>query len=145
MIDKGTSTALKISPFRRSRSILVAKDLRDAIKGCDTFAKAKVVFGPMALGYVGPCMSPRTACSFIVSLLRSARWRKEPATEQQNKFITKRWGKHQLRQDNFDSNGEPLAPERRMATLTKGEAANIITRLKHGAQVLNTFYVSASH
>src|SRR5580704_3045555 len=55
MIDKGTSVSLKISPFRRSRCILTAENLGDAIRGCDTFAKAKVVFGPMALGCVNYC------------------------------------------------------------------------------------------
>jgi ATP-dependent helicase IRC3 len=54
MIDKVTSKALKISPFMRSRHILTAKDLSAAIRGCDTYATAKVVFGQMALGYVSP-------------------------------------------------------------------------------------------
>ncbi|KAJ6604602.1 P-loop containing nucleoside triphosphate hydrolase protein [Mycena vulgaris] len=111
-IDSATAAALKIGPFLRSRPILTASDLSGAIRGCDTYVKAKVVFGQMALG-----------------LLRSARWRRAPATEQQKKLIEKRWGKRKLESDSeVDSKAE------RIAALTKGEAANILTRLKHGAQ-----------
>ncbi|KAF9076236.1 P-loop containing nucleoside triphosphate hydrolase protein [Rhodocollybia butyracea] len=98
-LDKVTATNLKASPFQG----LLRPEW--AIKGCDTYAKTKVVFGPMALG-----------------LLRSARWRKDPATPGQLKFVSKRWNKTL---DNED--GQP-------ATLTKGEAANIITRLRNGAK-----------
>ncbi|KAF7347873.1 DEAD-box family helicase [Mycena venus] len=73
---------------------------------------AKVVFGQMALG-----------------LLRSARWRKAPASEQQKNLVTKRWGKRR-----FDSDADAESKAEKIATLTKGEAADIITRLKHGAQ-----------
>ncbi|KAJ7038251.1 P-loop containing nucleoside triphosphate hydrolase protein [Mycena alexandri] len=111
-IDGATAAALKIGPFLRSREILTATDLSDAIRGCDTYVKAKVVFGQMALG-----------------LLRSARWRMAPASEQQKIFVEKRWGKRR-----FDSDSEAESKAERIATLTKGEAANIITRLKHGAQ-----------
>ncbi|KAJ4486068.1 P-loop containing nucleoside triphosphate hydrolase protein [Lentinula aciculospora] len=103
-LDRATATNLKVSPFLRSRRILQAEDLSEAIKGCDTYAKTKVVFGPM-----------------IVGLLRSARWRKAPATQQQVAFVTKRLKKFPDSEDN------------ELTDLTKGEAANIITRLKHGA------------
>ncbi|KAJ7092677.1 P-loop containing nucleoside triphosphate hydrolase protein [Mycena epipterygia] len=111
-IDGATAAALKIGPFLRSRQILKANDLGDAIRGCDTYVKAKVVFGQMQLG-----------------LLRSARWRRAPASEQQKKFVEKRWGKR-----NLDSGPEAESKSERIANMTKGEAANIISRLKHGAQ-----------
>ncbi|KAJ7706233.1 P-loop containing nucleoside triphosphate hydrolase protein [Mycena rosella] len=110
-IDGATAAALKIAPFMRSRRILEAQNLSDAVRGCDTYVKAKVVFGPMALG-----------------LLRSAKWRMAPATEGQKKFVAQRWGKRKL----DDPEGDTTAAK--IATLTKGEAANIISRLKHGAQ-----------
>jgi hypothetical protein len=54
MLHKGTAAAFKMSPFLRSRKVLTAVNLSDAVRGCDTYAKTKVVFGPMALGFV-PC------------------------------------------------------------------------------------------
>jgi ATP-dependent helicase IRC3 len=50
MLHKGTAAAFKMSPFMRSRKVLTAANLGDAVRGCDTYAKTKVVFGPMALG-----------------------------------------------------------------------------------------------
>jgi len=111
-LDSATATALKIGPFLRSRQILTAANLTDAVHGCDTYVRSKVVRGPMQLG-----------------LLRTARWRMAPATEQQKKLVAKRWGKRQ-----FDSDLETENKAQRIAKLTKGEAANIISRLKHGAQ-----------
>lgn len=52
MLHKGTAAAFKMSPFLRSRKVLTAVNLSDAVRGCDTYAKTKVVFGPMALGSV---------------------------------------------------------------------------------------------
>lgn len=49
-LDRATAADLKVSPFLRSRRILQSEDLSEAIKGCDTYAKTKVVFGPMAIG-----------------------------------------------------------------------------------------------
>ncbi|KAF8832295.1 hypothetical protein HHX47_DHR1001479 [Lentinula edodes] len=103
-LDRATAAGLKVSPFLRSRRILQSEDLSEAIKGCDTYAKTKVVFGPMAIG-----------------LLRSARWRKAPATPQQIALVTKRLKK-------------TLDDDHELKNITKGEAANIITRLKHGAK-----------
>jgi len=99
---------LKVSPFMRKRLISTADTLSDALKGCDTYAVKKVLRGPLALG-----------------LLRSARWRHAPATESQKTFINKRRGKRAM-----DRTSVAEATEK----LTKGEAANIITRLKHGAR-----------
>uniref|UniRef100_A0A0W0F5M0 P-loop containing nucleoside triphosphate hydrolase protein n=1 Tax=Moniliophthora roreri TaxID=221103 RepID=A0A0W0F5M0_MONRR len=103
-MDRATAAGLKVSPYLRTRNVLTAQSLEDAVKGCDTYAKSKVVRGPMALG-----------------LLRTAKWRKAPATQQQMQFVNKRLSK---------SFGEADPPKQ----LTKGEAANIITRLKHGAK-----------
>ncbi|KAK7059006.1 putative ATP-dependent helicase IRC3 [Paramarasmius palmivorus] len=102
-LDKATAIGLKVSPFLRNRHVLKAHTLTEAIKGCDTYAKLKVVRGPMSLG-----------------LLRTAKWRKAPATPQQMQFVNKRLSK------NLD--------ETTSKALTKGEAANIISRLKHGAK-----------
>ncbi|KAF8577888.1 P-loop containing nucleoside triphosphate hydrolase protein [Ramaria rubella] len=102
----------RFNPYRRSRRILTAQNLGDAIRGCDTYAKEKVVFGPLAMG-----------------LFRSAKWRKLPASLNQKTFISKRWGV--VKDEGEDG---PLN-DPRVDHLTKGEAANIITRLKHGAQV----------
>lgn len=63
-------------------------------------------------------------------MLRTARWRREPATESQKAIVLKRWGKRLQTNDTDDS-----TPEQDVARLTRGEAANIITRLKHGALV----------
>ncbi|KAF9229231.1 P-loop containing nucleoside triphosphate hydrolase protein [Gyrodon lividus] len=98
---------LRISPFMRKRLIMSAESLPDAIKGCDTYVTQKVFRGTLALG-----------------LLRNSRWRQAPATHSQKAFINKRRGKRAM-----DRGGVVEATEK----LTKGEAANIITRLKHGA------------
>ncbi|KAK7064266.1 DEAD-box family helicase [Favolaschia claudopus] len=111
-VDETTAAALKIGPFLKKRSILKAKDLSDAVRGCDTYVQAKVVFGPM-----------------VVGLLRSAKWRSASASEQQKQFVSKRWGKRR-----FESDADAESKAQKIANLTKGEAANIITRLKHGAQ-----------
>ncbi|KAF8140306.1 P-loop containing nucleoside triphosphate hydrolase protein [Boletus edulis] len=99
---------LKVSPFMRKRLVSTADTLSDALKGCDTYARQKVLRGPLALG-----------------LLRSARWRQAPATENQKTFINRRRGKRAMDRASITEATEGL---------TKGQAANIITRLKHGAQ-----------
>ena len=66
-------------------------------------------------------------------LMRRAKWRKEPATESQRAFVEARWNKApkyvqgEMKHD--------AARTLRIKRLTKGEAANIITRIKHGAMV----------
>ncbi|KAG6381131.1 P-loop containing nucleoside triphosphate hydrolase protein [Boletus reticuloceps] len=99
---------LKVSPFMRKRLVSTADTLSDALKGCDTYARQKVLRGPLVLG-----------------LLRSARWRQAPATESQKTFINRRRGKRAMDRASITEATEGL---------TKGQAANIITRLKHGAQ-----------
>ena len=65
--------------------------------------------------------------------MRSAKWRLQPATENQKTFVQFRWNKAPKYVQ-----GEVLndaARSLRIQRLTKGEAANIITRIKHGAMV----------
>ncbi|KAG8916856.1 hypothetical protein FRC01_002836, partial [Tulasnella sp. 417] len=112
------------SPFMKKRKIMTSDTLGEAIKGCDNYAAKKVVFGPMAMG-----------------LLRSAAWRRAPATEAQKKLLRTRY---KGRFDEAEGGAEMaldkvLSTTRKPATfdpktLTKGEAANMINRLKHGAQ-----------
>ena len=45
-----TAALLKISPFQKSRKVLSAKTLEDAIRGCDNYAKSNIMKGPLALG-----------------------------------------------------------------------------------------------
>lgn len=65
-------------------------------------------------------------------LLRSARWRQTPATESQKQLLTKRW----LKRDAFQDPTSNDAKTKRIQSMTKGEVTNILTRLKHGAQVI---------
>ncbi|KAF7310867.1 DEAD-box family helicase [Mycena chlorophos] len=107
-IDSGTAASLKIGRFLRVRRILTAETLQDAIHGCDSYVENKVLYGQMALG-----------------ILRTARWRKAPATDNQKKLVAKRWGKRL-------ADSEQVRNEK-IAQLTKGQAADIITRMKSGA------------
>ncbi|KAI0032731.1 P-loop containing nucleoside triphosphate hydrolase protein [Vararia minispora EC-137] len=101
--------ATKFVPFQHKKHVLDAETLSDAVRGSDTYATMKVL------------------------LLRSAKWRRDPATSSQKAWVAKRWGM------NFDKleNGkaDDLTFPERITKLTKGEAANIITRIKHGAMV----------
>lgn len=76
-------------------------------------------------------MASRVGSHSAIRLLRSAKWRKEPATAAQKALVAIRYRSHV--EENQGTNGKPnsFAPE----DLTKGQAANMITRLKHGAQV----------
>lgn len=58
-------------------------------------------------------------------MLRSAKWRKGPASEGQKVLVAKRYGKMSEGPDGSQN----------LVQLTKGQAGNIITRLKHGAKV----------
>ena len=109
---------LKISPFRRNKKILTATTLADAVRGCDTYATKEVLQGTIGLG-----------------LLRMAKWRWEPASESQKQFILKRWKARKVLATADGEGKSLLATDEGLKTMKKGEAANIITRLKHGAQV----------
>ncbi|EEB87480.1 hypothetical protein MPER_15156, partial [Moniliophthora perniciosa FA553] len=41
-MDRATAAGLKVSPYLRTRAVLTAQSLEDAVKGCDTYAKSKV-------------------------------------------------------------------------------------------------------
>ena len=65
--------------------------------------------------------------------MRRARWRKDPATKNQKKFVESRWNKApKCAQGRMANDG---SRDLHIQSLTKGEAANIITRIKHGAMV----------
>jgi len=115
-IDPATASALSISRFQTNRKILDANNLADAVRGCDKYASEKVLRGHSSL-----------------SLARSARWRQGPASAAQKLFVAKRWGyANKSVQDFWDPSDDDSFPER-LKNLTKGEAAYIITRLRHGA------------
>lgn len=106
-MDGFSARTMKLSPYMRKRVIMTSESLIDAFKGCDTYVAQKVLRGGQSL-----------------SLLRTAPWRKTPASESQKAIILKRWGKR-AREDDITH---------KLQNLNKGEAANIITRLRHGAQ-----------
>ncbi|EPQ60619.1 P-loop containing nucleoside triphosphate hydrolase protein [Gloeophyllum trabeum ATCC 11539] len=119
LLDRQTAASMRLPPYARSREILKAHTLEEAVRGCDTYAQKKVLRGPQAVG-----------------LLRSAAWRRHPATDTQKEFIRKRWGSRKITSlQDFGDGSKVEEYDQRIAKLTKGEAANIITRLKHGAQV----------
>lgn len=75
--------------------------------------------------------------------MRRAKWRRQPATESQKTFVKSRWNKapKYVQGQAVDDTARSL----RIEKLTKGEAANIITRIKHGALVsvlIDASYVS---
>ncbi|KAH9858111.1 P-loop containing nucleoside triphosphate hydrolase protein [Lenzites betulinus] len=116
-LPRGTAYILKISPFRKCKRLLSAETLAEAIRGCDTYAHSKVLPGKLALG-----------------LRRTAKWRWEPATEAQKQFVSKRWKARKVLSSADDHTRKVLSSDKDLKALKKGEAANIITRLKHGAQ-----------
>lgn len=104
-MDGSSARAMKLSPYMRKRVIMTSDSLINIFKGCDTYVARKVLPGSQS-----------------ISLLRTAQWRKAPASPSQKTVILKRRGK---RRDDTTQKVE---------TLSKGEAADIITRLRHGAQ-----------
>ncbi|KAI0281581.1 P-loop containing nucleoside triphosphate hydrolase protein [Russula aff. rugulosa BPL654] len=117
-IHPETASALKISKFRTNRKILDASSLADALRGCDTYVSKNVLKGRSSLAQV---------------LLHTARWRQGPASPAQKSFVAKRWGNVNKLQDSQDPSNVDSFPEK-LKKMTKGDAAYIITRLKHGAQ-----------
>ncbi|TDL28609.1 P-loop containing nucleoside triphosphate hydrolase protein [Rickenella mellea] len=114
MLSRDDATTHASPRFLRRRRVLTANTLDEAVRGCDSYAKAKVVFGNMALG-----------------LLSSANWRRSPASQSQRDFLSKRLNSRRKAQE---TDPHPTESTFDAGQLTKGEAANIITRLKHGAQ-----------
>jgi ATP-dependent helicase IRC3 len=66
-------------------------------------------------------------------LFRTAQWRKSPASDAQKAFLIKRLLGRQIAEDSPESKSQ--ATRERIASMMKGEAADFITRLKHGAKV----------
>lgn len=62
-------------------------------------------------------------------LRRNAKWRREPATASQKAILAKRM---KARPKRLTADGQS---EDKLDLMTKGEAANILTRLRHGAMV----------
>ena len=60
--------------------------------------------------------------------MRNAPWRQKPASPAQVTLVSKRWSK-------LHPGKEEEEKTRMLNALTKGKAADIITRLRHGAQV----------
>lgn len=119
------------SPFGRNRRILTAQTLEDAVKGADTYAKNTVAGGgTFSLGFVN-FISHQLFLTRDSRFHRTARWRRTPASEGQKKFVASRWGKASKTVTGADDQ----SPTEKIENLTKGEAANIITRVKHGAVV----------
>ncbi|KAL5519063.1 IRC3 [Sanghuangporus vaninii] len=96
--------------FRRPRRILTARTLDEAIRGCDKYATSKVARGNLAFG-----------------LYRTAKWRKQPASESQKAALSKWLNKSRTQDETTGKNVD-------IGSLTKGQAANLMTRLKHGAK-----------
>ncbi|CCC08242.1 unnamed protein product [Sordaria macrospora k-hell] len=92
------------SPYMPPREILKAETFADAVHGADSFLGSKA----------GSAKYPR---NFIH---RNMKWRDDPATEGQIKFINKTIRRGQ----------EPVGPE----DVTRGAASDMITKLKHGAR-----------
>lgn len=65
--------------------------------------------------------------------MRNAKWRQQPATDSQKTFVESRWKKAPKYVQGEMTNDTPRGL--RIQRLTKGEAANIIARIKHGAMV----------
>jgi len=116
----------KAPRFLKKRKILTAESLDDAVRGSDTYAKSKVLFGNLAL-----------------SLLRTAGWRRRPATNDQKEFLRKRLeSKQNPLVTHTDGDVKKTHPN--IDNLTKGDAANIITRLRHGAQARYSTRIGAA-
>jgi len=64
----------------------------------------------------------------VIRLYRTAKWRSSPASDAQKKLVENRWSKTL-------SNWADIRKEEFFTKLTKGNAAIIITRIKHGAVV----------
>jgi len=99
------------SPFLRSRLLLTAQNLADVVKGADTYAMQRIFRKIPTSG-----------------LYRTAKWRSSPASDAQKSLVQKRCGKAL-------SNSTDLQKKEFLAKLTKGNAAALITRIKHGAVV----------
>ncbi|PVG01933.1 P-loop containing nucleoside triphosphate hydrolase protein [Serendipita vermifera] len=108
----------------RSRRIALSATLPDAVAAADSFAKQKLAPGNLVLG-----------------LMRNAQWRRAASTPAQHAIIAKSLG------ISLEGRSEEVAPEkehmrawcrihnrRDLKNITKGAAADMITRLRRGAK-----------
>ncbi|KAF9535421.1 P-loop containing nucleoside triphosphate hydrolase protein [Crepidotus variabilis] len=100
----------KASPYLNSRFVTAGPDLEQVIKGTDHYIENRIFKTVSTSG-----------------LRRTAKWRSAAASDAQKKMIEKRWVK---------SPPEMSTEEQRayLAVLKKGDAATVITRMKHGSQ-----------
>ena len=110
-----------------------AQSLEQAFRGSDLYAKRNVVKGPMLQGFVVVVLSSPLILKTGFARLMRVRWRQQPATESQNTFVESRW--HKAPKYVQGDTGHDAAHNIRIQRMTKGQAANIITRIKHGAMV----------
>ncbi|KAG8925440.1 hypothetical protein FRC02_009683 [Tulasnella sp. 418] len=104
----GTSGRATKKVFLRKRKVAEARSLQEAIRHGDSYALTYIIkFNHRHTG-----------------LHRNASWRRQPATEAQLNIIRKK----------FNTSSSKADFETLRKNLTKGQAANIITRLKNGAQ-----------
>ncbi|KAH9982668.1 P-loop containing nucleoside triphosphate hydrolase protein [Lactifluus volemus] len=116
-IHSKTASALNVSRFQKNRKVLDASSLADAVRGCDTYAAEKVLRGPLSH-----------------ALRRRAKWRQGPASPAQKLVVAKRWGYVHKSVKVLQEAGDGTEFPEKLRNLTKGDAAYIITRLKHGSQ-----------
>ncbi|KAF8971370.1 P-loop containing nucleoside triphosphate hydrolase protein [Flammula alnicola] len=98
----------KFSPFLQSRLIMSSLPLSEAIRACDTFVMQNVF---------------RNSSTFM--LLRSSPWRRASASDAQRRLILQR----RRADPEFGMSYE-------LPHMNKGQAATIITRLRHGSAIL---------
>ncbi|PPQ82057.1 hypothetical protein CVT25_014598 [Psilocybe cyanescens] len=105
--------------FARPRHITKTEDLNSAVKGTETFLDRVLL--------------KDSGGREFSALRRSARWRQEPATEPQRKFVLSKWSQKispELSQD---------AKKDLLYDMTKGNIAEIITRLRNGSMVIQAY------
>jgi len=143
--DAASMKLLVGRPYRagRTRRIGLSANLVDAINAADSFAKQKLAPGNLGLGYA---KSGKNDGLFVVnsynSLLRNAAWRRAPSTKPQQEILAKVFG------ISMEAGSGYVAPEKAhirtwcrvpdkkaLTNLTKGAAADLITRMRSGAKV----------
>ncbi|KAI0946007.1 hypothetical protein AcV7_010099 [Taiwanofungus camphoratus] len=108
-----TEATLQSSSVQKVQEISMGASLIEAIEHCDNYATTRVK------GLVAP------------DLRRLAKWRHQPATDKQRQFVESLWKSRPRSALGKEGNEEDAW----IQTLTKGEAANIITRTRRGAQI----------
>lgn len=118
----------------KKRFITYSKDLEGAVKACEAYAK-KVLGHELYLQWAETFGLAWALGWHCRRLSRSSRWRKQPATPNQKNYITKRWKKQ--------IEISPSETSNKIASLTKGEAANMYVSLHfYSATITNSLKVS---